>query len=67
MSLESPVEDYYDKLVDDLGLKLTCVFQVKETNQVFSDIDERRLVKPGLTIEVCAKSVYSELLEKILT
>lgn len=46
------IQDYLEKLVDHCNFHLSCLFRVKETNQVFTKVDFLSLEKPDLILEV---------------
>ena len=45
-------EEYLDKLVDMAHIQMSCMVEVKETNQYHCQTDEFRLLKPHLNIQV---------------
>lgn len=54
------VDDYLDKLVDMANIKMSCMVQVKETNQFHCDSDDFRLLKPELTLKAPAEVKVGE-------
>ncbi|KAL5022286.1 hypothetical protein ScPMuIL_001441 [Solemya velum] len=51
MILKVKVDDYLDQLIDHCNMKMSCLFIVAETKQVFGDCDGFRLRKPHLTLK----------------
>ncbi|CAC5397823.1 TGM1 [Mytilus coruscus] len=52
LSLKVTFDEYYNKLVDQCHMEMSCMCQVLETNQTYVDQDTFRLIKPDLTIKM---------------
>ena len=52
LSLKVTFDEYYESLVDQCHMKMSCMCKVMETKHIYVDQDTFRLVKPEITIKV---------------
>jgi len=52
LSLKVTFDEYYESLVDQCHMKMSCMCKVMETKHTYVDQDTFRLVKPEITIKV---------------
>ncbi|XP_045200578.2 annulin-like [Mercenaria mercenaria] len=55
VTLDVPFEKYFEKLVDECFLKTSCLYEVQETNQIFTTMEVMELAKTTLSIKAPEK------------
>ncbi|KAL4235097.1 hypothetical protein ACF0H5_006735 [Mactra antiquata] len=63
IEIEVAVEEYLSKLTDHCMCKMSGICLVKETHQVFSELEELRLRKPHLDLKAPSECVVGEKYE----
>lgn len=67
LSLKVTFDEYYESLVDQCHMKMSCMCKVMETKHIYVDQDTFRLVKPEITIKVPSTGKVGEKIKADLS